>query len=77
MIIYLNYYYFIILINSFNAKKQNKTKQNKKTNKQTNKQNESMKLRKLACTLPNQLYFQYFILLLFSKVLKHVPFIES
>ena len=76
MIIYLNYYYFIILINSFNAKKQNKTKK-KQTNKQTNKQNESIKLRKLACTLPNQLYFQYFILLLFSKVLKHVPFIES
>ena len=28
-----------------------------------------MKLRKLACTLSNQLYFQYFILLLFSSSL--------
>ena len=52
----------------------NKTKQNKQTNKQTNKQNESMKLRKLACTLPNQLYFQYFILLLFSSPASSLPF---
>ena len=39
-----------------------------------NEQNESMKLRKLACTLPNQLYFQYFILLLFGSPAGSLPF---
>ena len=33
-----------------------------------------MKLRKLACPLPNQLYFQYFILLLFSSPASSLPF---
>ena len=33
-----------------------------------------MKLRKLACTLPNQLYLQYFILLLFSSLASSLPF---
>ena len=33
-----------------------------------------MKLRKLACTLPNQLYFQYFILLFFSSPAGSLPF---
>ena len=42
-----------------------KSQPKKKKKRQTNKQNESMKLKKLACTLPNQLYFQYFILLFF------------
>ena len=46
----------------------------KKKKSQTNKQNESMKLRKLACPLPNQLYFQYFILLLFSSPASSLPF---
>ena len=39
--------------------------QKKKKKSQTNKQNEIMKLKKLACTLPNQSYFQYFIFLFF------------
>ena len=32
-----------------------------------------MKLKKLACTLPNQLYFQYFILLLLSSPAGSLP----
>ena len=48
--------------------------QKKKKKSQTNKQNESMKLKKLACTLPNQLYFQYFILLLFSSTTGSLSF---
>ena len=48
--------------------------QKKKKKNQTNKENESMKLRKLACTLPNQLYFQYFILLFFSSPAGSLPF---
>ena len=42
--------------------------------KKKTEQNESMKLRKLACTLPNQLYFQYFILLLFRSPAGSLPF---
>ena len=48
--------------------------QKKKKKKQQQQQNESMKLRKLACPLPNQLYFQYFILLLFSSPASSLPF---